>query len=290
MAVVFPSRGRRSEEYRIVSILRRRGRIIPVKCRGVFLPAVVSLLFLLLATIAPCQTAPGGATGPLWVSPVKESIIVYTSSGTEVARIGVLNKGTVVQVLQEDRGWYKIRFVKGDAEFVGWVLKQEVAAEGTPAAPPKRNPKPDPKPEEDKEPEPEEEERLSIEETHEKLMPLTHVNVGESPKYTKSVARGMKKTIRESGSTGQQLFAGGPVKLEALRLFEVDEVIEVFVEDRIRELKKLLKEGHPDFARVISWYILALESYQEGKRPDFESYIRRAESFWRNIDGIEVGF
>lgn len=254
-------------------------------------PAAVlfSAFFSLLLTSTSAQTPAPGTTGPIWVSPVKESIVVYTSSGTEVARIGVLTKGTVVQVLQEDRGWYKIKFIKGDAEFVGWVLKQEVAVEGTPADPPKRDPKPDPKPEQDKEPEPEEK-RLSIEETHKKLLPLTHVQIGESPKYTKTVTRGMKKTIRESGSTGQQLFKGGPAKLEALRLFEVDEVIEVFVEDRIRELKQLLKEGHPDFARVITWYIMALESYVEGKRPDFESYIRRAESFWRNIEGIEVGF
>ena len=254
-------------------------------------PAAVLFLalFSLLLTSTSAQTPAPGTTGPVWVSPVKESIVVYTSSGTEVARIGVLTKDSVVQVLQEDRGWYKIKFVKGDAEFVGWVLKQEVAVEGTPADPPKRDPKPDPKAKEEKAPEPEKK-TLSVQETHAKLLPLTQVKIGESPKYTRTVTRGMKKSTRESGSTGQQLFAGGPAKLEALRLFEVDEVIEVFVEDRIRELKQLLKESHPDFTRVINWYIMALESYVEGKRPDFENYIRRAEAFWRSIEGIEVGF
>jgi len=254
------------------------------------LSAVVSLVVTLLPlTFATGQTVSGGTTGTTWVRPVKDSIVVYTSSGTEVARIGILTKDTVVQVFQEDRGWYKIKFVKEDAEFFGWVLKAEVAVEGTPANPPKRTPKPEPKPKEEKKPEPEET-TLSIEETHKKLLLLVEVSIGESPKYTKSVSRGMRKTTSESGSTGQALFGGGKAKLEVLRLFEVDEVIEVYVDDKIRELKKLVKEGHPDFKRVIDWYIRALEAYLEGKRPTFESLINRAESFWRNIDGIEVGF
>ena len=256
------------------------------------LSAVVSLVLIVIPlTFAAGQAVSGGASGPIWVRPVKESIVVYTSSGTEVARIGILTKDTVVKVLGEDRDWYKIRFTREDAAFDGWVLKAEVTVEGTPPNPPKRTPKPDapPKPEEAKEPEPEET-ILSIQETHEKLLPLVTVRIGEAPKVTKTTVRGMKKTTTVKGGTGQTLFSGGPAKLEGLRLYEVDEVIAVFVEDRIRELKKLLKEGHPDFRRVIDCYIRALESYLEGKRPDFESNINRAESFWRNIHGIEVGF
>ncbi|MDP2895407.1 MAG: hypothetical protein Q8Q12_02460 [bacterium] len=233
------------------------------------------------------------ATGSTWVKPIKANVVVYTSTGTKVETIGVLDKDVIVQVLREDRDWYQVRFVRENAEFVGWVLKAEVAVEGTPPNPPVRNPKPDPapKPEETKP----QEQRLSLQETHGKLMEMIQIPVGTAPMFKKTWNRSrMQELVAESGSTGMQIFGGQKAKMDVLYLFDPDEVIEVFVEDKIRELKKLRSEGHPDFAWVIDCYIRALEAYIEGKFPDLRKLVAQAERFWRSIAAVtpdmEVGF
>jgi hypothetical protein len=226
------------------------------------------------------------------VRPIKDNVVVHTSSGSEVHRIGVLTKDTVVQVLQEDRGWYQIKFTRENAEFVGWVLKEEVAIEGTPPDAPKRTPKPDvmPPPEEQEKPEPEKK-TLSIQETHEKLLALVQVPVSEAPQYKVTYnLEGMKDSIRQSGTTGMTLFGGFKAKLEVLELFPPDEVIEAYIEDeKIRKLEELMEEAHPSFHRVIDYYIRALEAYLE-RKTDFLRLINMAERFWKRIPGIEVGF
>jgi hypothetical protein len=217
-------------------------------------------------------------------------VVVYTSTGTKAVRIGILNKDVVVQVIREDRDWYEIRFIKEDAEFVGWVVKEEVAVEGTPPNPPKRTPKPDPALTPQKEEEPEEK-RLTIEETSDKLFEMVQIPVGTSPVFKRSWDRSkMKRYERDTGSTGMAWGGGQRAKMDVLYLFDPDEVLQVYIEDKIRELKKLKKEGHPDFALVINCYIRALEAYIEGKFPDLRKFVEQAERFWKRIPGVVVGF
>ena len=264
--------------------------MIDIKTRPLGAVSLVVTFFLL--TIAHGQTVPGGATGPLWVKAIKDNVVMYTHTGAKVERIAVLKKDTLVQVLGQDRDWYRVKFITEDAEFVGWVLKAEVAVEGTPANPPKRTPKPDPtpRPKDPKEPPPEKK-TLSIEETHKKLFELAQIPVSEAPKYTKQYDEsGMKTKIRQSGSTGMTLFGGYKAKLEVLELFPPDEVIELYVEDeKIRKLEELREEAHPAFHRVIDYYVRALEAYLE-RKANFQRLINSAENFWKRIPGIEVGF
>lgn len=272
---------------------RRRGRLscmMNIKPRpSVSLSLVATLLLL---TSAAAQTAPGATSGPIWVRPIKESVVVYTHTGAKVERIAVLTKETIVQVLAQDRDWYQIKFTTENAEFVGWVLKAEMAVEGTPANPPKRTPKPEPrpKPEKPKKTEPEKK-TLSIEETHNKLFALVQIPVSEAPKYTVSYnLEGMKDSIRRSGSTGMSLFGGFKAKLEVLELFPPDEVIEAYIEDeKIAKLEELMEEAHPAFHRVIDYYVRALEAYLE-RKANFLRLISSAENFWKRIPGIHVGF
>lgn len=249
----------------------------------------VSSFFLNPAT---GQTVSNATSGPVWVRPRRNEVAVHTSSGTKVERIGILSEATVVQVLREDHAWYQIRFTRDNAEFVGWVLKEDVVVEGTPPNPPERNPKPEPAPksksEENNSPE---DKRLSIQETHEKLMELVQVPIGESPMWKKQYNLSRMRTYRkETGTTGMQLFGGQKAKMDALYLFDPDEVIEVFVDDKIRELKKLRKEGHPEFGSVIDCYIRALDAYIEGKFPDLRRLVEQAERSWKRIPGVIVGF
>lgn len=254
--------------------------------------ALLSLAFSLVLTFfllnsAAGAAASGDATGPTWVRPVKDDVVVYTSTGTRVERIGTLNKDAVVQVLREDRDWYQVRFTRENAEFVGWVLKAEVAVEGTPADPPKRNPKPEPKPET----EVPAEQRLSIEETHDKLFEMVQIPVGTTPLFKKTWDRSrMKEYASVTGTTPMSWGGAQKAKIDVLYLFDPDEVIQVFVEDKIRELRKLRKEGHPDFTRVIDCYIRALEAYMEGKFPDLRRLVDQAERSWKRIPGVIVGF
>ncbi len=249
---------------------------------------------LYLPTSAAGQSTPAGATGPMWVRPIKENVVVYTSTGAKVERIGILTTENVVQVVGEDRGWYKVKYtsVSENAEFVGWVLKAEVAVEGTPANPPVRQPKPaseeTPKKEEKTEPE---KKTLSIPETHEQLLKLVEVPVSEAPQYTVTYnLEGMKDKVTQTGNTGMTLFGPYKAKLEVLQLFPPDAVIAAYIEDeKIRNLEELRREAHPDFHRVIDWYIRALEAYLE-KKANFQRLINSAEAFWKRIPGIEVGF
>lgn len=261
--------------------------------RAIFGTAFSLVAIPMIVIIAEGASPSADATGPTWVRPMQDNVVVYTSTGSKVERIGVLNKDAIVQVLRQDSDWYQVRFVRENAEFVGWVLKAEVAVEGTPPNPPVRNPQPDsaPKPQEAPSPEP----KLSIQETHDKLMEMVQIPVGTAPMFKKAWNRSrMKELINESGSTGMQMFGGQKAKMDVLYLFDPDEVIEVFVEDKVRELKKLRNEAHPDFVWVIDCYVRALEAYIEGKFPDLRKHVAQAERFWKNIaavnPGIEVGF
>jgi hypothetical protein len=181
--------------------------------------------------------------------------------------------------------------VRENAEFLGWVAKEEVAVEGTPPKPPTRVVKPEPEPKQEKKEEPEEK-ILTIEETHEKLLKLREVPVSSGPMYKETYnLDGMRHTRSGSGSTGMALFGGQEASLQVLALFDPDEVVEWFVEERIRELKKLGQEAHPSFHRVIDWYIKGLEAYVERKPRDLERFVNQAERFWKTIPGVpEVGF
>jgi hypothetical protein len=221
------------------------------------------------------------------------------SSGGKLENIGTLTQEAIVQVVREDRGWYQIQFTRDCAEFVGWVLKEEVVVEGTPPSPPVRHPKPDAAPSTDAQKrEVPAEKRLSVQETHDKLSELVEIPIGESPVWKKQYNFGHPKSHRnrlksqrnESGSTSMQLFGAQKAKMDVLYLFDPDEVIEVFVEDKIRDLKKFQKESHPDFARIIDCYIRALQAYVEGKLPDLKRLVQQAERSWRTIPGLVVGF
>lgn len=253
--------------------------------------AISLVLTIVFPALAAGATASESAGSTKWVRPVKDNVVVVTSTGTKVERIGILTKDTVVQVLREDRDWYQVKFTRENAEFVGWVPREEMAVEGTPPDPPKRNPKPEPAPG-PKPDAPPEEQKLSLQETHTKLMELVQIPLGSSPMWKRQYNLSRMKTYRqETGSTGMALFSGGAMaKLDALYLFDPDEVIEVFVDDKIRELKKLRKEGHPDFTRIIDSYIRALEAYIEGKFPDLRRLVQQAERFWGRIPGVVVGF
>ncbi len=261
------------------------------------LKATLTLASSLAVTLPPVslargQNASGVASGSNWVRPTKDNVLVYTSTGTTLESIGVLSKDAIVQVLREDWLWYQIKFTKDNAEFVGWVRKEDVAIEGTPPNPPQRNPKPEPArdPTQDQKKEPQEN-ALSILETHEKLLKLVEVPIADSPMWKKDYNLSRLKSYRnETGNTSMQLFGGQKAKLDVLYLFDPDEVIEVFVEDKIRELKKLRKEAHPDFIYIIDCYIRALEAYTEGKFPDLRSRVEQAERIWKRIPGIVVGF
>jgi len=262
-----------------------------VSCSKAFLALAISLvLTFVFLSIADGATSSGGVTGSKWVRPIKDNVVVYTSTRTKAVRIGILNQDAVVEVIREDRDWCQVRFVRENAEFVGWVVKAEVAVEGTPPNPPKRTPKPDPaaKPKKDEEPE---EKRLTIEETSDKLFEMVQIPVGTSPVFKRSWDRSkMKRYEKDTGSTGMAWGGGQRAKMDALYLFDPDEVVQVFIEDKIRELKKLHKEGHPDFTLVINSYIRALEAYIEGKFPDLRKFVEQAERFWKRIPGVTVGF
>jgi len=250
---------------------------------------VVSSMFL---TSGAGETMPGGASGPVWVRPRKSDVQVHMSSGNKLENIGTLTQDAIVQVLREDRGWYQIRFTRDAAEFVGWVLKDDVVVEGTPANPPARHPKPEAAPNgTGQQKELPAEKKLSLQETHDKLLELTQIPIGESPVWKKQYNLSRLKSQRnESGSTTMQLFGAQRAKIDVLYLFDPDEVIEVFVEDKIRELKKFQKESHPDFGWIIDCYIRALEAYIEGKLPDLRRLVQQAERSWRTIPGLVVGF
>lgn len=265
-----------------------------MSCRKAFWALAVSLVLTFVSqAITEGAATSGDVTGSKWVRPVKDNVVVYTSTGSKVERIGILNEDVIVEVLREDRDWYQVRFVRENAEFVGWVLKAEVGVEGTPPNPPKRTPKPDPTPKpKDDEPE---ETRLTIQETHDKLFEAVQVPVGTSPVFKRSWDRSKMKTYeRDTGSTGMAWGGGQRAKMDVLYLFDPDEVVQVFIEDKIRELKQLRKESHPDFVLVINCYIRALEAYVEGKYPDLRRLVRQAERFWKTIaqmvPGIDVGF
>jgi len=247
---------------------------------------------LLVSVVA--QTVSGVSTAPMWVRPAKDMVVVrvWSRRKPDPEPVGVLTKDAIVEVLEEASGWYRVRFIRENAEFVGWVLKDEVVVEGTPADPPQRIPKADPQPSPDKQEIAKPEKKtLSPQETHQKLSELVQVPVSEAPKVTTTFKLdGMKKDVKVSGTTGVSLFGPHQAKMEVLALFRPDEVIEVFVEDKIRELKKLLEEGHPDFSRVVDYYIRALEAYVEKKTPDFLRMINAAERYWKRIPGIQVGF
>jgi len=272
---------------------RRRGRlwhVMSIKLRPAMLLSLVATLLLIASAAA--QTAPGAPSGPIWVRPIKETVVVYTHTGAKVERIAVLTEDTIVQVLAQDPDWYQVKFTTENAEFVGWVLKAEMAVEGTPANPPKRTPKPEPRPKPEKPEKTEPEKKtLSIEETHKKLLALVQIPVSEAPKYTKSYnLEGMKDSITVRGSTGMSLFGGYKAKMEVMELFPPDEVIEAYIEDeKIAKLEGLWEEAHPAFHRVIDYYIRALEAYLERKN-NFLRLINSAERFWKRIPGIDVGF
>jgi hypothetical protein len=258
------------------------------------LSVAVSLVPMLVSpTGVNGQTSSDAVAVSKWVRPVKDNVVVYTSTGTKVERIGVLNKDVVVEVLREDQDWYQVRFVRENAEFVGWVLQAEVAVEGTPPEPPKRTPKPDaaPQPKEEKT----QEKQLTIQETHDKLLEMVEIPVSTSPVFKRSWDRSkMNRYQEDTGSTGTVWGGGQKAKMDVLYLFDPDEVVQVYVEDKIRELKKLRKEGDPNFVLVIDCYIRALEAYSEGKYPDLRRLVNQAEGFWKRIaervSGIDVGF
>jgi hypothetical protein len=206
------------------------------------------------------------------VKPVRNGVQVFTSSRV---LIGVLDKEAQVEVLLKTDQWCKVQYTKDNNRFVGWVLKSDLAL---PENPP-------PKKEEEAKPE-----NLSVEETSEKLRQLVRVGVG----YKASRGEGYdpNRTAAYRGPTEAwrteiklNLSGGGtPAKLAVLRHFRKDHAIELFVEKRIIELKEFREIAHPDFRRIILWYIRALQAYNDGKVPDFMRLINSAERFWNVID------
>ncbi len=205
------------------------------------------------------------------VQPVRNGVRVYTSSRV---LIGVIDEEAKVEVLQKAGQWCQVQYTKDGSRFVGWVVKEDLAL-------PENKP-----PEEKKEPEPT---TLTVQETSEQLRKL--VRVGVNYKATRGDSwkpdERFKFRPRESMSIQMQLRfddKGSPAKLEVLARFQRDDAIELYVENKIVALKEFRTKAHPDFYRVIDWYISALEAYNEDKVPNFKSNIRSAERFWEAID------
>lgn len=231
----------------------------------------VSLFFFAWILLAGHLIAAEDTKPKQVIGPVKNGVRVYTSSRV---LIGVIDKEAKVEVLQKSGQWCQVQYTKDGSRFVGWVLKEDLAL-------PENKP-----PEKEKEPE---SQTLSLTETSEKLRQL--VRVGVNYKATRGDSwkpdERFKFRPRESMSVQMQLRfddKGAQAKLEVLARFQKDDAIELYVETKIVALKEFRKTAHPDFYRVIDWYISALEAYNEDKIPNFKSFIRSAERFWEAIE------
>lgn len=206
------------------------------------------------------------------IKPVRNGVQVFTSSRV---LIGVLDKEAEVEVLLKTDQWCKVQYTKDGNRFVGWVLKEDLAFTDTP--PPNK--------EEEKGPRP-----LSLQETSEQLRKL--VRVGVSYKSTRGEGWNPNRRVgvpgpTEAGNVEIKLTftdKGTPAKISVLKNFRKDHAIELYVEDKIVELKHFREIAHPDFDRIIMVYIRALESYNDNRVPDFNRHIDSAERFWNVID------
>lgn len=233
---------------------------------------VSAFLFALLPAMGKVIAAENTKPKKEVVKPVRNNVPVYTTK--QRVLIGVLDKEAEVQVLAKSGDWCQVQYTKDDNHFVGWVLRRDLAL-------------PDNKPPEKKEDT--EPKTLSVKETSENLRKLVRVGV----KY--KAARGdswkpddrFKFRPRERVSVTMNLRfddKGMQAKLEVLARFQRDDAIELYVEKKIVQLKQFQRTAHPDFKRVIEWYIAALEAYNEDKVTNFLSMIRSAERFWEAID------
>lgn len=206
------------------------------------------------------------------VKPVRNGVQVFTSSRV---LIGVLDKEAEVEVLLKTDQWCKVQYTKDGNRFVGWVLKDDLAFTDTP--PPNKEEEKGPKP-------------LSLQETSDQLRKL--VRVGVSYKSTRGEGWDPNRRVgvpgpTEAGNVEIKLTfsdQGVPAKISVLKNFRKDHAIELYVENKIIELKHFREISHPDFDRIIMSYIRALEAYNDNRVPDFTRSIDSAERFWNVID------
>jgi len=207
------------------------------------------------------------------VRPVRNNVGVRSSYGV---LIGVLDKDAEVEVLLKSGDWCKVQYTKDGNRFVGWVAKEDLALTDTP--PPDKGAKDEPK-------------VLSPQETSEQLRKLVRVYVdykstrGES--WNPDTSVGVNPT--RMGDVQMVLKfddKGTAAKLVVLARFRRDHVIQLFIEKRIVELKGFRNVADPVFDRVIDSYIRALESYNDGKVPDFKRLVESAERFWESVEGL----
>ena len=233
---------------------------------------VVAVLFACLPATGKLIAAEDTKPKKEIVKPIKNNVPVYTTSARVL--IGVLDKDAEVVLLRRLGQWCQVQYTKDNNHFVGWVLKEHLDL-------------PDNKPPEKKdEPKPE---TLSVEETSEKLRPLVRVGVTYKATRGDSWRPDRRHSFEPSERTTVQMTLrfddkGNQAKIEVLARFQRDDAIELYVEKKIVKLKEFRKTAHPDFHRIIDWYIGALEAYNEDKVPNFRSMIRSAERFWAAID------
>ncbi len=206
------------------------------------------------------------------VKPVKNSVPVYTSSRV---LIGVLDKEAEVEVLLNADQWCKVQYQKDGNRFVGWVLKDDLALTDNP--PPKEQEETKPR-------------VLSVEETSEELRKVVRVGINYKASRGEGWHPGKHVAVprwKEMGNVEMKLdFSGGgaPAKLAVLARFRKDHAIELYVENKIVELKKFQEMAHPDFGAIIRSYVRALEAYNDNRIPDFKRLIESAERFWAVLD------
>ncbi len=208
------------------------------------------------------------------VKPVKNGVRVYVGDATTRVWIGVVDKDADVEILREAGEWCQVQYTKGDTRFVGWVRREDLALPNNP--PPEKK--------DDKAPK-----ILSVGETSEQLRKIVRVGVdykssrGEGWKPEKRYGRRWTKV----GRVEMKLRfddQGKLAKMEVLSNFQKDAAIELYVENKIVELRQFQKIANPAFDRVIEWYIRALEAYNEDKIRNFESLIESADKFWKSIE------
>jgi hypothetical protein len=205
------------------------------------------------------------------IKPAKNSVPVYTSSRVW---IGLLDKDAELEVILVAGQWCKVQYTKDGTHFVGWVRKDDVILpEGI-------------SPENDQETKPK---ILTLQETSDQLRQLVRVGVdyqssrgeGWDPKVTVGVTPARRGNVQMKLRTDGK---GMPAKMLVLARFRRDKVIELYVEQKIVELKQFRQVANPGFYRVIDSYVRALEAYNDNRIPDFKRLIDSAESFWDTID------
>ena len=206
------------------------------------------------------------------VKPVRNGVQVFTSSRV---LIGVLDKEAEVQVLLKTEQWCKVQYTKDGNRFVGWVLKEDLAFPDSSSS----------KKEEEKGPR-----LLSLRETSDQFRNM--VRVGVTYKSVRGEGWDPNRRVgvpgpTEAGNVEIKLNLsdeGTPAKISVLRHFRRDHAIQLYVENKIVQLKQFREIAHPDFDRIIMSYIRALEAYNDNRVPDFTRLIDSAERFWDVMD------